>query len=315
MMVLISSSFADQAVVPFMKGVPAAKSALVPKTIELAVYSNFPLSLQDIRSRFQDRLGVVLEIPAEGAHKKDFDYQAIDWNAQASSDAGIYLEHLEKSLLKYSRKWIEATGLKRIRLVDRIEAHGVARAALPDPKEGVLYFDLYLSQEIGKRQALYTDTTLDVQFAAYLRHVVHHEYFHLIDQHLHGHQHFEDDTWTAMNVDSQTYQEQGGLYAYQDVNRKRWSAACYPKPGFVTGYATTCVAEDKAEVFAFLMNGQQDFGRSSCHLEGLFLNDRVIRGKVWYLANSHPLMQQLLEQRLGKLNLALVAQQLETAEK
>ena len=82
---------------------------------------------------------------------------------------------------------------------------------------------------------------------AYLRRLLHHEIFHFIDF-LDDSQLNSDPRWEALNPTDFSYG--AGGRAMRRAGSAKLTAEI---PGFVTEYATSAVAEDKAEVFACVM--------------------------------------------------------------
>ena len=81
----------------------------------------------------------------------------------------------------------------------------------------------------------------------HLRHIIHHEFFHVID--LNRWVTFLPDPWAGITQESGGWYGAGGLNA-RDPNL---SNALHPLASFVTGYATSSILEDRAELFSFLM--------------------------------------------------------------
>ncbi len=102
----------------------------------------------------------------------------------------------------------------------------------------------------------------------YLRKVIHHEFYHIIDFYDDGHL-YQDERWAALNSRDFKYGT-GGRNAQGD---KATSVFADKYPGFLNHYSTTGVEEDKAEIFANLIV-------DTAHVEARADKDEVIRLKA-----------------------------------
>jgi hypothetical protein len=137
-------------------------------------------------------------------------------------------------------------------LCSELSFAGQRRNAIPDYEHDTLYLDV-------KRGSWDTP---------YLRKVIHHEFFHVIDYRDDGRV-YQDERWMALNPDNFQYGT-GGRTA-QDVQKTSVLTKSYP--GFLNHYSTTGVEEDKAEIFANLI---VDFE----YVEERCQTDAAIRAKV-----------------------------------
>jgi len=115
----------------------------------------------------------------------------------------IHFEELEKKdkeewrnianyfvrIFKYPKEFITNTKLRRIVLVKELYNQGVPVAAMPEYYKENLYMDIY----IGNNDPLYQ------------RHVVHHEFYHMIEQELNGDAYYIDPEWNKFNEPGFTY--------------------------------------------------------------------------------------------------------------
>jgi hypothetical protein len=115
-------------------------------------------------------------------------------------------------------------------LCTKLAYAGQLRAAIPD----------------WEHNTLYIDTQRGAKSRGYPEHVLHHEFFHLID-HADDGDVYRDEKWSALNPTGFRYGN-GGVNAQTTRNT---GALTDTIPGFLTHYATTGVEEDKAELFAF----------------------------------------------------------------
>lgn len=158
---------------------------------------------------------------------------------------------LAEELAVYSRALVKKTGLTRVVVCRDLQFGGQARSAVPDFARGVLYFDCWQNRDQP----------------VFARRVIHHEYFHIIDKIDDG-KLFEDEAWEALNAPDFKYGRGG--HTMRDPKAGLASTAM---PGFLNRYSTSGVAEDKAEVFAFMMVQYR-------HVEGRAERDEVIRKKM-----------------------------------
>lgn len=86
---------------------------------------------------------------------------------------------------------------------------------------------------------------------SYMREVIHHEYYHFIEYQSFGQYGAPDSTWTNANPNGFTYGN-GGASCYEGDTSCQLGT--HPENGFVTGYAQTALAEDKAETYAYMFD-------------------------------------------------------------
>lgn len=148
---------------------------------------------------------------------------------------------LQQEFIKYTAQTMQSSGLKKIYLVKNLTVNGQARSGMPEPLyEDALYFDVankYISSENG----------------AYIRRTFHHEFKHLMDYNLSGSYQGNIDEWTKCNASGYTYGN-GGPSMYADAN---FAHKFHPENGFITGYATSGIDEDRAETYAWYMTSPQ----------------------------------------------------------
>jgi hypothetical protein len=152
----------------------------------------------------------------------------------------------------YPPDLVKRTRLARVVLCADLSFAGQRRNAIPDYEHDTLYLDV----------------SRGAHNKAYLRTVVHHEFFHIIDYRDDGSV-YTDERWAALNPAKFKYGT-GGRNA-QDVQTT--SVLTDKFPGFLTHYSTTAVEEDKAEVFAHMIV-------DSDYVEERVKKDRVIKAKV-----------------------------------
>lgn len=154
---------------------------------------------------------------------------------------------------KYPKSLITASKLKYIALVKNFATQGVYRAAGPDPFGEAMYYDVGFSGD-------------------YAREVVHHEFDHLIEYNIFNSYHHSDPAWLSYNPPGFNYGN-GGASCYQPNNS--CLSGEHPIPGFVTGYGASAIEEDKAEIYAYLMEGTYYH-----HLKKWLSGDSSLKNKV-----------------------------------
>lgn len=139
-----------------------------------------------------------------------------------------YVPILEAEWNLYPVSLIRNAGLQRIVLCSELAFEADIRAAIPDFQDNTLYLDVdfVLSGEL------------------YVRRVIHHEFFHMIDLADDGS--FSDKSWRLLNGNDFVYRGRG-------VHSRNESAITAKRPGFLTRYSMTEVEEDKAEVFSIMI--------------------------------------------------------------
>lgn len=152
----------------------------------------------------------------------------------------------------YPASLVQRSKLKRIVLCRALSFAGQRRSAIPDYQHDTLYLDV----------------ARGTHSPAYLRKVIHHEFFHLIDYQDDGLV-YQDERWSALNPANFKY-GRGGASAQE---MRETSVLTTRYPGFLNHYSTTAVEEDKAEVFAHLIV-------DAAYLEERIKTDVVLRAKV-----------------------------------
>lgn len=132
----------------------------------------------------------------------------------------------------YPPDFVKRSQLRRVVLSSDLSFAGQRRNAIPDYEHNTLYLDV--------SRGTYSKP--------YLRKVIHHEFFHIVDWRDDGAV-YSDPHWASLNP-SQFRYGSGGRSA-QDL--KTTSVLTDRFPGFLNHYSTTGVEEDKAEVLANLI--------------------------------------------------------------
>jgi hypothetical protein len=156
---------------------------------------------------------------------------ALEVSEAPSRDVAAYLPLLDAALAAHPQL-VRCVPLRSVVLADRVTVRGESRTAVPLFAQGVLILQV----------------TGVADHPDYLRHVLHHEFFHLLDAR--GDALVRDDVdWAALNPRGFRYGAGGDRAWRQRV--AAFGAAERPA-GFVSDYARFGAEEDKAETFAFL---------------------------------------------------------------
>ena len=162
---------------------------------------------------------------------------------------------------KYPPEWTKATDLRYINLIKQYEylynGAGQARAAAPHNYLQTMLYDIgYVYDE------------------AYMREVIHHEYDHYFEASHYSDVYHQDVEWASFNPQGFSYGGGGGT-CYQPGNSCLTGE--HPMDGFVTGYATSGMEEDKAELYAYMFTKE-----GNDKLQVWLKNDATLAKKYTY---------------------------------
>jgi hypothetical protein len=148
-------------------------------------------------------------------------------DAPEEADVARVRATLERELSRYPRGWVTRANMSRVLVVANLREKGLEIPSLPNI-DGAWLLDATASDEFAAR-------------------LTHHELYHFVDLAEDGTLD-RDDAWAALNDKSFSYGAGGRSL------RARWaSEPSEMAPGFVSAYAASALAEDKAETFAFWM--------------------------------------------------------------
>ncbi len=147
-------------------------------------------------------------------------------------EADSYAVIFAFELSLYPPELVKKTGLKAVVFCKDLSFVGQKRTAIPDFEHDTLYLDV--------SRGRYDEP--------YVRKVIHHEFFHLVDLKDDGHL-YEDDRWVKLNPPGFKYGP-GGAKLQDDPTV---TTTGKDDPGFLNRYAAAGVEEDKAELFAHMM--------------------------------------------------------------
>lgn len=163
-----------------------------------------------------------------------------------------YVKLFAPEFALYPRDLVRRSKLKRVVLCSELSFADQRRNAIPDFEHDTLYLDV--------SRGTYNKT--------YMRKVIHHEFFHIVDYRDDGSV-YKDERWESLNPANFKYGSGGR--AAQDLQQT--SVLTDKFPGLLNHYSTTAVEEDKAELFANLIIDSE-------YLENRIKKDRVLHAKV-----------------------------------
>lgn len=179
----------------------------------------------------------------------------IEGAAAAAPDLQRYERLFCEEFSLYPPTLIQKTKLRRVVVCTQLMFSGQRRYAVPDFEHDTYYLDVGTG----------------IPSSRYLRHVIHHDFFHIVDVRDDGLL-YEDERWRILNPDDFQYGK-GGAAA---LDNSATGILTNKYPGFLTHYATTGVEEDKAEVFSHLIvNGDLVSKRTE--------DDPVLKEKVEFI--------------------------------
>jgi hypothetical protein len=156
----------------------------------------------------------------------------IDGAEAAKADAESYAAIFAFEWSLYPPELVKKTRLKRVVFCQELAFAKQKRTAVPDFENDTLYLDVARGR-------------FD---EPYVRKVIHHEFFHIIDLRDDG-KLYEDERWARLNPPDFKYGP-GGAKLQDDPSVTTTGGDV---PGFLNRYAAAGVEEDKAEIFAHLM--------------------------------------------------------------
>ncbi len=209
---------------------------------------DIPESLIQISKKYEVQVDVI----AEPYSWRGRGY-TVETSAPTSADLAKYAKIFASEWNRYPVSVIRAAKVKRIVIATGISLNKQVRAAVPSFDSNTMYYD----------------TTLGSYNEAYQRLVVHHEFFHMMDQ-VQGLVR-KDPEWAALNPPDFHYGNGG------DKMRNLGAGVLTDKlPGVLTPYAMSAIEEDKAELYGHLLVDRE-------YVAGRVKADAVIAAKVGLL--------------------------------
>ena len=195
-----------------------------------------------------DRLNLELNIPSEHFFLNSPSFY-LEGEPATGTDLDCYTPILFMEFWIYGKTFVKNSKLKTINLVHNIEytnsQYTQERAGCPEYEQ-----------------------TKSITFAvhernlAYIRIVLHHEYFHFID--MEEDFNYEDDDWKDINI-------KGFKYGKGGDSEREWVKLGKDQKGFINHYSTTALEEDRAEIYQYLI---------SCPDEALNNKDIIVSKKA-----------------------------------
>lgn len=243
-------------------GAGAAASSPPPPPPPLQTQPPSPAEAAELAKNFESRHGLKLLPTAPPPQLKDLRITPLPAGAAGAAAAGnarkaaLHLLILDEELARYPAPLLRASGMTAIAFVQQFTLRNSIAPCYPDYESGVFYWNLgFDAQE------------------EYLRHIVHHELFHAIDERVNGQFMTGDPIWSALNDRKFRYGPGGHI-----VRESYRSDHADASPGFVSRYAAMSVMEDKADTFGLFMSPS-----GSAWLQQRRRNDPVLGGKIDYL--------------------------------
>jgi hypothetical protein len=172
-----------------------------------------------------------------------------------------YLKLFDEEFSKHPNDLIQASGLKQVAIVKNLVVSGQYRAAMPD---------------LG-RKILFLDFLRGASNPTYQRHVIHHEFYHIIEPAMNGNNTWKDPQWAALNEEGFEYGSGGA-----DMQSNSSSGVQnHPQPGFIDLYSTSGLEEDKAEIFGALFVASE-----SAKMMEWAQTDEILANKIQYMKAS-----------------------------
>lgn len=203
-----------------------------------------------------------LDLPLKTTHG------LIEGKAAAEQQLLAYQPLFVQEFSLYPPKLIRLAKLKRVVFCDELSFAGQRRNAVPDFEHDTLYLDIVPG----------------VENSLYMRKVLHHDVYHMIDYRDDGRL-YNDDRWLLLNPPQFQYSRGGGKSVQDLAETSVFTDNC---PGFLNHYSTMGVEEDKAEIFAHML------------VEGSYVSRRAARDDV--LAAKVERMKELLEKFCPEMN-------------
>jgi len=166
--------------------------------------------------------------------KRPLEWHGNDYIVRENPAKASLLEAYEALFVKefslYPASFVEKAVVHRIVFGAGLSVDGQVRAAVPA-------FD---------GETMYYDAVLGASKPHYQRLVIHHEFFHMVDQRMGFLD--RDPEWEKLNAPGFRYGPGGA-----NMRRKGVGDLTDKIPGFLTMYGTAAVEEDKAELFAHMI--------------------------------------------------------------
>lgn len=229
--------------------------------------SKNPMKYKEVNETSQDYQKQISEI--EHKYNVDIEYENPPHSSYPGSNFTVLSIEDEEGLAeyvlifydefnRYPQDFIKNVDLRKVAFVKNLSIDGQYLAAEPDSDQEILFYDIYLGND----------------YEGYQQEVIHHEFYHMIEEEINGDAYYKDPIWASFNDPDFKYGS-GGALAYDDPE---YTDAIPESGGFISGYSTYGLEEDKAEIFANLM-----IPELSVKLYSLAENDDVLNKKITYM--------------------------------
>lgn len=185
---------------------------------------------------------------------------SVQWRALEDPDspalkrfAGLFSQEFSK----YPVSFINRSNLKYVVFVKKLTVFSQRRSAMPDYLKEVLYLDIYVGDY---------DST-------YQKHIIHHEFYHMVEQEFNGSAYYKDPAWSALNAPGFQYGTGG-----KNARGSSMYPLTHPEDGFINLYSRSGLEEDKAELYASLFIREE-----ASRVNGWAQNDPVLRSKLEFM--------------------------------
>jgi hypothetical protein len=212
--------------------------------------------LRNLKADFEKKYSITLFIEQTPFSISKFESKVI--TKEFYKDLYEYMIMLDEEMSKYPLKFLWKTRLRAIALVRSLIYNYQLRGAIPDYGREILFFDILNGSD----------------FEIYQRHVIHHEFYHMIEQELNGSAYWKDPIWSDFNHSNFNYGN-GGVTMQENANASVFS---HPQVGFLNLYSQSGHEEDKAEIFASLFVKQE-----YTKLKQWSQKDKVLKNKMDYM--------------------------------
>jgi len=164
----------------------------------------------------------------------------------------------DEEFSKYPISFLRKIRLRDVSFVSNLSLNGEERSALPDFKREILFYDFLRGD---------SNTT-------YQRHVIHHEFYHMIEEDINSDVYWKDPNWAKLNKPGYKYSIDKRM-AEENSSEYKFS---HPEQGFLNLYSKSALEEDKAEIFASIFV-KEEYKK----VREWIKNDEILSNKVKYM--------------------------------
>jgi hypothetical protein len=176
-----------------------------------------------------------------------------------SSSTETYLRLFIDEFSKYPHSFTRAVNLEWVAFVKGLKVFNDPRAAT--------YLRYFAAGTMAPAGGMVYDVQQGALDETYVRWVLHHEFFHFIDDHLN--RDIEDQAWADLNSKE---------FRYTGVDAPNSTFLDHPRSGAITTYSMKSMWEDRAELFAALF-----VEKAHPRLREIADVDPVVRSKIRFM--------------------------------